>query len=70
MLNVALKTKGKFLCDCASQLAVVKAELQIPLSGGLFELKGERFPIFGFAETFQVENKPGRTLLKTGAGLL
>ena len=25
---------------------------------------------YDFAETFQVEKKPGRTLLKTGAGLL
>ena len=63
MLNVALKTKSKFLCYGFSLLVLVKAELQIPLSGGLFELKGERFPIFGFAETFQVEKKPGRTLL-------
>jgi hypothetical protein len=47
MLNVAFKTKSKFLCNGFSLLVLVKAELQIPLSGGLFELKGERFPIFG-----------------------
>jgi hypothetical protein len=33
MLNVALKTKGKFLCYGFSLLVLVKAELQIPLSG-------------------------------------
>jgi hypothetical protein len=33
MLNVALKTKSKFLCYGFSLLVLVKAELQIPLSG-------------------------------------
>jgi hypothetical protein len=32
---VALKTKSKFLCYGFSLLVLVKAELQIPLSGGM-----------------------------------